>query len=58
MAQVILVLFQGSLIGLNIKTKRICKPKDFSEVDKIILPGVGSFDFVVNKLVPSGMITN
>ena len=40
---------------LNIKAKSIEKLKDFKDVSKIILPGVGSFDNAMNKFNNSGL---
>ncbi len=39
---------------LNIENKIINEIKDFSNVTKIILPGVGSFDSVMDKINKSG----
>lgn len=39
----------------NIQTKVINSPADFSEVSKIIFPGVGAFDDTINKLNKSGL---
>ena len=39
----------------NIKTKVINSPADFSEVSKIIFPGVGAFDWAMSKLDKSGL---
>lgn len=39
----------------NIQSKVINSPADFSEVSKIIFPGVGAFDDTINKLNKSGL---
>lgn len=41
--------------SLNIKFKIISSLNDFSNIDKIILPGVGSFDNAINKFENSGL---
>ena len=41
--------------GLNIPVIPISSPNDFALVDKIILPGVGSFDTAMRKLNGSGL---
>jgi glutamine amidotransferase len=40
---------------LNIKTKIARKSDDFKDASKIILPGVGAFDYAMNQLNASGM---
>jgi glutamine amidotransferase len=40
---------------LNIKTKIAHEPDDLQDVSKIILPGVGSFDYAMKLLNNSGM---
>ena len=40
---------------LNIKTLIIKNPTDLNNVDKIILPGVGSFDWAMESLNKSGL---
>lgn len=40
---------------MNIPSRRVAKSEDLAEVDRIILPGVGSFDFAVAKLNESGL---
>lgn len=40
---------------LNIPTTRVIKPEDFSYIDRIILPGVGAFDYAMQKLDNSGL---
>ena len=39
----------------NINAMNIKSPSDFDKVDKIILPGVGSFDSAIDKLNSSGL---
>jgi glutamine amidotransferase len=41
--------------NLNIPNKLIKHVTDFDNVDKLILPGVGSFDAVISKLYQSGL---
>ena len=41
--------------NLKIPNKLIKKTSDFEDVEKLILPGVGSFDAVVSKLNESGL---
>ncbi len=41
--------------NLKIPNKQIKKTSDFEGVEKLILPGVGSFDAVVSKLNESGL---
>jgi imidazole glycerol-phosphate synthase subunit HisH len=41
-------------IGFNIKI--INNPRQFNDIDKLILPGVGNFDYGMTKLKESGMI--
>ena len=36
--------------GLNIQTKVAKKINDLEDADKLILPGVGSFDYAMNQL--------
>jgi len=43
---------------LEKKIKIITNPEDFNSVDKIILPGVGSFDWALEKLDQSGLKDN
>jgi glutamine amidotransferase len=40
---------------LNIPTRVAKKPSDLENVEKLILPGVGSFDYAMNQLNASGM---
>lgn len=40
---------------LNIQTKIITEPAELSEVDKLILPGVGAFDETMKQLIDSGL---
>jgi glutamine amidotransferase len=40
---------------LNIPTKVASKVSDLTDVEKLILPGVGSFDYAMNQLNASGM---
>lgn len=42
--------------SLNIQYKLISTPSDFDVVTKIILPGVGAFDYAMEMLNHSGMI--
>ena len=41
---------------LNILAKIVSEPKELEKVDKIILPGVGAFDYAMDKLEKSGML--
>lgn len=41
---------------LSIKTKVANNIEDLKDVEKLILPGVGAFDFAMQKLIDSGMI--
>lgn len=41
--------------ALEVSAIRISKSEDFNLVDKIILPGVGSFDYAIKSLENSGM---
>lgn len=47
--------FQNVYKRLNIPTKIAKTNKDLEGVEKLILPGVGSFDFAMNQLNASGM---
>jgi glutamine amidotransferase len=40
---------------LNIESVRVASPGDLLKVDKLILPGVGSFDWAVQRLNESGL---
>lgn len=40
---------------LNIKYKIVVQPQDLKTADKLILPGVGSFDATMQQLIDSGM---
>lgn len=40
---------------LNIPTKIACRPDDLKSASKIILPGVGAFDYAMTQLNKSGM---
>jgi glutamine amidotransferase len=40
---------------LNIEARSVRVSDDFNNIDKIILPGVGSFDFAMHRLEASGM---
>lgn len=40
---------------LNIPARIAKKPEDLQSVEKLILPGVGSFDYAMNQLNASGM---
>lgn len=50
----------GSILNMlkraGIQSLAITEPSQLGQVDRIILPGVGSFDGVKNKLVSSGLI--
>jgi imidazole glycerol-phosphate synthase subunit HisH len=50
----------GSILNMlkraGVQTLAITEPNQLDQVDRIILPGVGSFDGVKNKLVSSGLI--
>ena len=41
---------------LSIDVVKINSPEQFNNVDKIILPGVGSFDWAIEKLYASGLM--
>ena len=43
---------------LGIKTKVVQTPEDFKNVSRIILPGVGSFDWAIKKLKSSHLLNN
>jgi imidazole glycerol-phosphate synthase subunit HisH len=47
---------ENMLQYLNIKTMIISEPKDIKKTDKLILPGVGSYDFGIDSLRSSGFI--
>uniref|UniRef100_UPI0040480E2C imidazole glycerol phosphate synthase subunit HisH n=1 Tax=Algoriphagus sp. TaxID=1872435 RepID=UPI0040480E2C len=47
--------FQNVYKRLNIPTKIAKTQKDLSDAKKLILPGVGSFDYAMNRLNDSGM---
>lgn len=47
--------FQNVYKRLNIPTKIAKTVSDLNEVDKLILPGVGSFDYAMTQLNNSGM---
>lgn len=47
--------FQNVYKGLDIPTKIAKKAADLNDVEKLILPGVGSFDYAMNQLNNSGM---
>ena len=47
--------FINSFKRLNIKAIIASRPKDLEDVRKIILPGVGSFDYVMNCFNASGL---
>src|SRR5215468_10266539 len=40
---------------LNIPARRVSRAKELAEAEKIILPGVGSFDWAMARLDKSGM---
>lgn len=50
--------FQNVYKRLNIQTKIAKKADDLINVEKIILPGVGSFDYAMEQLNNSGMREN
>ncbi len=43
---------------LNIPVKKAYKEEDLKQTSKIILPGVGSFDNAMKRLIQSGMISH
>ena len=47
--------FQNAYKRLNISTKIAKTKQDLIGVEKLILPGVGSFDYAMNQLNASGM---
>mgnify|MGYP000506784219 CR=1 FL=1 len=47
--------FQNAYKRLNITTKIAKTKQDLIDVEKLILPGVGSFDYAMNQLNASGM---
>lgn len=47
--------FQNVYKRLNISTKIAKKSQDLTDAKKLILPGVGSFDYAMNQLNNSGM---
>jgi glutamine amidotransferase len=47
--------FQNVYKRLNIPTKIACSIEDLVNAEKLILPGVGSFDYAMSKLNASGM---
>lgn len=47
--------FQNVYKRLNIPTKIAKKVEDLEDVEKIILPGVGAFDYAMTRLNKSGM---
>jgi len=47
--------FQNIYNQLDLSYRVSCTPKDLEDADKIILPGVGSFDHAMNLLNNSGM---
>ena len=49
--------FQNAYKRLNIQTKVAKKINDLEDADKLILPGVGSFDYAMNQLNNSGLRT-
>ena len=51
-----LMAFANIYKKLNIPTKIVSKSIDLVDAEKIILPGVGSFDWAMKKLENSGMI--
>jgi glutamine amidotransferase len=42
--------------ALNIDCMLVSSLEDFDQVDKLILPGVGAFDFAMNSLEQSGLL--
>jgi imidazole glycerol-phosphate synthase subunit HisH len=47
--------FQNVYKRLNIPTKIAKSQEDLNDAIKLILPGVGSFDYAMNRLNDSGM---
>ena len=47
--------FTNSFKRLNVKSKIISKSEDLDGIKKIILPGVGSFDYVIKSFNNSGL---
>lgn len=45
---------KNALDYLGVESKFICSPKDYCELNKIILPGVGAFESAIEKLKSSG----
>ena len=41
--------------NLNIRCEILTKPEDLNKADKLILPGVGAFDAVMQQLIDSGI---
>ena len=41
--------------NLNIRCQILTKPEDLNKADKLILPGVGAFDAVMQQLIDSGI---
>lgn len=41
---------------MGITAQPVCTAEELTRVDKLILPGVGAFDWAMNKLTQSGMI--
>ena len=48
--------FENIYKGLNIPTKRVRQTTDLKGIDKLILPGVGSFDYAMEKYSASGLV--
>ena len=48
--------FENIYKGLNIPTKRVRKTSDLEGVAKLILPGVGSFDYAMERYNASGLV--
>lgn len=47
--------FFNSYKRMNIACKLVSTPDEFADVERVILPGVGSFDFAMSKLKASGL---
>ena len=40
---------------LNVPAKRVTEPEHFGDVDRLLLPGVGAFDWAMRRLTSSGL---
>ena len=47
---------QNMLKKIGEQSCQISRPEELSQADKLILPGVGAFDFGMSQLHESGMI--